>query len=113
MDQNPIKLVKLKYRSLLLSQIVAQENCPVQDLLKQHTIRDAILMMKIAYDDLAERILQKSWSKLLDWDKDEYDEEDLIPLSEFQNTDTLLLSNRYFCRIAKTNNVDRLFQTKC
>lgn len=87
MDQNPIKLVKLKYRSLLLSQIIAQKNCAVQDLLKQHTIRDAILMMKIAYDDLAEHVLQKSWSKLMEWDKDEYDMEDLIPLSELQKSD--------------------------
>lgn len=56
MDQNPIRIVKLKYRSLLLSNILANENRSIHDLLKQHTINDAILMFKSVWDDLPQSI---------------------------------------------------------
>ncbi|XP_039969014.1 jerky protein homolog-like [Bactrocera tryoni] len=51
MDQNPIRLVKLEYRAKLLWNIVAQENIPVENILKGHSIRDTILLLKLAWDE--------------------------------------------------------------
>lgn len=82
MDQNPIKITKLKYRNRLLAGIVAQEDISINDMLKNHSIRDAILLLKLAWDELPQSVLQKSWSKLLNWDDEEYDGEDDVPLSE-------------------------------
>lgn len=82
MDQNPIKITKLKYRNKLLAGIVAQEEISVHDMLKNHSLRDAILLLKLAWDELPQSVLQKSWSKLLNWDDEEYDDEDNVPLLE-------------------------------
>lgn len=88
MDQNPIKITKLKYRNKLLAGIVAQEGVSIHDMLKNHSIRDAILLLKLAWDELPQSVLQKSWSKLLNWDDEEYDGEDDVPLTElFSSTD--------------------------
>lgn len=84
MDQNPIKVTKLKYRNKLLSNVVAQDNVSVHDSLKNHSIRDAILLLKVAWDELSTTVLQKAWSKILNWDDKDYDDEDNTPLSELQ-----------------------------
>lgn len=77
-----IKLVKLSYRAKLLYNIVAQDGIPVEDLLKAHNIRDAILMLKNAWDDLPSTVLQNAWKRIKNWDDGEYEAEDDIPLSE-------------------------------
>ncbi|XP_053949472.1 jerky protein homolog-like [Anastrepha ludens] len=82
MDQNPIKIAKLKYRNMLLSNIVAQEDASVHDMLKRHSIRDAILMLKSAWNDLPQTVLEKAWNQILNWDDDQFDKEDDLPLSE-------------------------------
>lgn len=82
MDQNPIRLVKLGYRSKLLCNIVAQENIPVEDVLKTHTLSDTILMLKSVWDALPQGVLIKAWKKIKNWDEAEYENEDNIPLSE-------------------------------
>lgn len=82
MDQNPIKITKLKYRNKLLAGIVAQEEISVHDMLKNHSLRDAILLLKLAWNELPQSVLQKSWLKLLNWDDEEYDDQDNVPLSE-------------------------------
>lgn len=84
MDQSPIKVTKTKYRQLLLSMVVAKEDTPIEQSLKEHTIRDAIVMLKDAWADVPFSLLQNAWSKIHDWDKDEYTDEDLVPLSTFQ-----------------------------
>lgn len=87
MDQNPIRLVKLGYRSKLLCNIVAQETVPVENILKAHTIRDAVLLLKLVWDELPQEVLIKAWNKIKKWDDDQYESEDEIPLSE------MILSN--------------------
>lgn len=82
MDQNPIKLVKLAYRTKLLCNIVAQDEIPVEDLLKAHNIRDAIMMLKNAWDELPQTVLLNAWKRIKNWDDGEYEAEDDLPLSE-------------------------------
>lgn len=82
MDQNPIKIVKLKYRNRLLSRVVGNETDSIHDLLKQHALSDAILLLDLAWKDLPESILQNSWFRLLNWDDNQYDEDDDLPLTE-------------------------------
>lgn len=50
MDQNPIRLVKLAYRTKLLCGIVAQDNVSVEDLLKAHDIRKAISLLRTVWE---------------------------------------------------------------
>lgn len=88
MDQNPINIVKLTYRSELLKNIVAQENDSVIDLLKKHTIRDAIVLLKLAWDKLSTDKLKNSWSKIMHFDDDDFDDEDNIPLSQLNLNDS-------------------------
>lgn len=38
----------------------------------------------VAWDELSTTVLQKTWSKILNWDDKEYDDEDNTPLSELQ-----------------------------
>ena len=39
--------------------------------------------MKSVWDDLPKAVILKSWDKIFNWDDDEYDEKDNIPLSNF------------------------------
>lgn len=64
MDQNPIKITKLKYRYMLLASVVSQEDESVHDALKNHSIKDAILYLKTAWDELPQTVLQKAWTKI-------------------------------------------------
>lgn len=82
MDQNPIKIVKLRYRNMLLANVVAQIDSSIDDTLKNHSIKDAILHLKVAWDDVPQTVLQKAWSKILNWDDKEYEDDDDVPLSE-------------------------------
>lgn len=81
MDQSPIRSTKMEYRKLLLQSVVAKENVPVEQSLKEHTIRDAIVLLKDAWEKIPTGLLQRAWSKIQDWDKDDYTDEDLVPLS--------------------------------
>ncbi|XP_037927886.1 jerky protein homolog-like [Teleopsis dalmanni] len=83
MDQNPIRLVKLGYRSKLLCNIAAQENVLVENILKAHSICDAISLLNSAWEELPQSILIKAWNKIKKWDDDQYDSEDDLPLSKF------------------------------
>lgn len=81
MDQNPIKILKLRYRNKLLCNIVAQGNAPVQEMLKTNNIRDAILLLKSAWEDLPTSVLQNACNKIKNWDETQCKDEDDIPLS--------------------------------
>lgn len=85
MDQNPIKIVKLKYRNMLISNIIAQDNVSVHDALQKHDLKNTILLLKSAWDALPSSIIEKSWAKILNWDDGEFDEEDNIPLAQLAN----------------------------
>lgn len=89
MDQNPIRIVKLKYRNQFLSKIVAEEDVSIELLLKNHNIRDAILMLKSVWDELPASVLTKAWFKIDKWDENEYDDEDDLPLSELIASDDI------------------------
>ena len=81
MDQNLIKLTKLFYRKKLLSQLIG-EGGDIDKLLKRHSIRDAIILLKQAWDEITQAILKKSWFKLLNWDSGDYDSDDDMPLAQ-------------------------------
>lgn len=85
MDQSPINVFKIKYRKLLLSSVIAKENVSVIQALKEHTIRDAIVMMRDVWANTSNSLLQNSWSKINDWDKDDYTDEDLVPISTLRS----------------------------
>lgn len=82
MDQNPIRIVKMKYRKLLVSKILANVGSDIHDLLKTHTIRDAILMLDSAWTETSQNVLKSAWSRISNWDDDQYDAEDELPISE-------------------------------
>lgn len=86
MDQNPIKTFKLKYRNKLLCNILADPNESIQDQLKKHTIRDAILLMHPAWTEMPQSVLKNAWNRIFNWDDGEYDDEDDLPLSELFDT---------------------------
>lgn len=86
MDQNPIKIVKLHYRNKMISSIVAQEDASIHDLLQKHTLRNAICLLSAAWEDVSPAIIQKAWSKILNWDDGDYDDEDNMPLSDLVPT---------------------------
>lgn len=52
----------------------------MHELLKRHTIRDAILLLKQAWNEVPQSVLKNAWSKILNWDDGEFEEED-FPLS--------------------------------
>lgn len=87
MDQSPIKVTKMNYRKSLLQNVIAKENTPIEKALKEHELSDAIVLLKDAWEKIPTSLLRKAWSKIQDWDKDEYTDEDLVPLSEL-NTPT-------------------------
>ncbi|XP_054083757.1 uncharacterized protein LOC128920479 [Zeugodacus cucurbitae] len=84
MDQNPIKLTKLVYRSKLLAEIIAECGAP-NSLLKSHSIRKAIIFLKQPWDEITPTVMRNSWSKLLNWDSDQYDSDDDMPLAQLLN----------------------------
>lgn len=81
MDQNPIKLTKLNYRNMFLSQLIA-EGGELKNQLKSHSIRNAILLLKLAWDEVPQSVMKKSWSKLSDWDSNQYDSDDDVPIAQ-------------------------------
>lgn len=81
MDQNPIRVTKLSYRNQLLASVVAQDGLSVHELLQKHDLRQSFLLLKLAWDECPQSVLQKAWQKLLTWDDHQYDDEDDIPLS--------------------------------
>lgn len=85
MDQNPIKVTKLIYRKQLLSQLIGEDG-DLNNLLKCHSIRNAIILLQQAWNELPQELLKNSWSKLLNWDSSDYDSDDDLPLAQFRHT---------------------------
>lgn len=98
MDQGPIKHLKMIYRNRLLSRVVNQSSNTdesVLSLLKKHSIRDAIILLKEAWDDISTSTLKSCWGKVLDYDEDDYTDEDMIPISELmQNASVMAETQR-------------------
>ncbi|XP_053954530.1 jerky protein homolog-like [Anastrepha ludens] len=110
MDQNPIKLTKLNYRSMLLSQLIA-EGGDLKVRLKSFSIRNAIMLLKQAWYDVPERVIKKSWSKLNNWDSDQYEsDDDDVPLAQLLQKDqdcngALQAAQALLTEIEPTNNI--------
>lgn len=80
MDQNVIRLTKLHYKNHLLSSIFANKNQSVTTLLKQTTLKDAVINLSVAWDKITQVTIQKCWTNMLDANEN-VDSEDDIPLS--------------------------------
>lgn len=78
MDQNVIRLTKLHYRSSLLSTIIRNDSDDVKGLIKNLTLKDAILNLLNAWEKVSMETIVKCWKPVLEFD--EPDEDD-IPLS--------------------------------
>ena len=83
MDQNVIRITKLNYRKHLLSLAVGKED--IIQFLKSLTIKDAISMLKLAWNQLEESVIAKCWKPLLECidaiDAESDDEDDDVPLN--------------------------------
>ncbi|XP_031348006.1 jerky protein homolog-like [Photinus pyralis] len=86
MDQNAIRLTKLFYRKSLLAHILSSNENSIVTLLKTRNLKDAVCLLCNAWEKVSSEVLQKCWNKIMsDNDEDiEYDDEDLIPISELR-----------------------------
>lgn len=85
LDQGPIKITKLKYRNLLLCKIISELekfDGTIVDLLEKHTIEDAIVLLKKAWEEISSSILVTSWNNVLQYEDDEFESEDSLTLFE-------------------------------
>ena len=80
MDQNIIRLTKLYYRKFLLSSVLSKNPENISEALKKVTLREAVLNLHMAWNELNQQTIQKCWNNLL-CTNDEDDEEDDVPLS--------------------------------
>lgn len=81
MDQNLIQNIKVRYRKLLLQSIISQESEDVVRILKNYTLKDAVMNLNTAWQSISTSNIRKSWTQL--WPEvDRWNEEDEIPLAE-------------------------------
>lgn len=95
MDQGPINITKLRYRNLLLGKVISELNKDnfngsIVDLLKKHTIKDTIILLEKAWEEVSASILVTSWNTVLRYDDDEFEAEDLVPFSDFMDYSSLI-----------------------
>lgn len=83
MDQNLIQNIKIRYRKLLLQNIISQENEDIVKILKNYNLKDAVINLNRAWQSISVNNIDKSWSQLLQprSENNEWDEEDEIPLT--------------------------------
>lgn len=80
MDQNALRLTKLHYRNRLLKYVVASgEN--MAESLKSLTMKDAIIYLNQAWQQLDPSIIKKCWNNI--FNENDIDEDDL-PLARLQ-----------------------------
>lgn len=80
MDQNIIRLTKLYYRTSLLASIIAKPGEP-STLLKNLTLKDAVINLHHAWNRLEQGTIAKCWKPLLYSGVNVNTSEDDIPLS--------------------------------
>ena len=69
---------------MLISSIIAQYDVSVHDALQNSDLKNTVLLLKSTWNVLPISIIEKSWSKLLNWDDREFDKEDNIPLANLE-----------------------------
>lgn len=85
MDQNVIQNVKVTYRKRLLQEVLLQEDENIARCLKNVSLKDAVFALAESWKQVPEKLVKKSWCQLLSAkNMDEWDEEDLIPLSDLR-----------------------------
>ncbi|XP_055371849.1 jerky protein homolog-like [Condylostylus longicornis] len=105
MDQNCIRITKLKYRNLLLSHIIANKAEDLEFILKKFNLRNAVTNLSKVWESLEPVMIAKCWKKILSTSFDnEYDSEDEIPLI---NLKSQMFSNQ------EMNITKSLFQKIC
>jgi hypothetical protein len=85
MDQNVIQAVKLHYRKGLLKRIVASENADISAELKKVNLKDVVVGLAKAWENVRPELIQKSWGKLLTPVDDGWSEDDDLPLSQWRD----------------------------
>lgn len=83
MDQNAIRLTKLKYRNLLLQHIVGTSS-DVIDVLKNINLKDAIMYLNESWDFISRPIIEKCWQNVKLDEIEEFDIEDNQPLAQLR-----------------------------
>lgn len=63
--------------------------CPSQQFHKLRSKKKDGINFKSAWDELPVSVLQKSWTKLLNWDDKDYDDDDNIPLEQLMSSNKL------------------------
>lgn len=83
MDQNVIQMIKNNYKKKILLNAISRE-ANISETLKQLNIKDAVLTVSDAWDEVGKQAIKSSWKKM--WpsitEDDETWEEELIPLQE-------------------------------
>lgn len=108
MDQNPIRLTKLKYRKSLANKILAHENVEIDEILKKHTIKDAVILLNIAWNELSDVVLVDSWKPILEWRDNDFGEDDLIPLNVVRNQVLTAMINEVQVVLHRISDADLL-----
>ncbi|XP_017480663.1 PREDICTED: jerky protein homolog-like [Rhagoletis zephyria] len=84
MDQNAIRLLKLHYRTSLLSMVVTSVES-LETCLKQTNLFQAVSLLALAWKKVSQESLKKCWNRI--FNDDEFDEEDDVPLSILQQSE--------------------------
>lgn len=79
MDQNALRLTKLYYRKSLLSSVVSKGE-GIANALKTLTLRDAVIHLHMAWQQLQPSVISKCWHNILGKNTDEDD----IPLARLR-----------------------------
>lgn len=89
MDQSVIQAIKLHYRKELLKRIVSSDEVDLSTELKKVNLKDVVIGLARAWENVRPELIKKSWSKLLihddDVDDSGWSEGDNLPLSQWKN----------------------------
>ncbi|XP_049315826.1 tigger transposable element-derived protein 2-like [Bactrocera dorsalis] len=81
LDQNLIQNVKVSYRKQLLNYLLI-DNTDIGIALKNFTLRNCVTLLNNAWLGISQQNIVRSWNQLLCSDRQEWMEEDLIPLAQ-------------------------------
>ncbi|XP_036336575.1 jerky protein homolog-like [Rhagoletis pomonella] len=84
MDQNAIRLLKLHYRTSLLSMVVTSVES-LETCLKQTNLFQAVSLLALAWKKVSQESLKKCWNRI--FNDDGFDKEDDVPLSILQQSE--------------------------